>query len=628
MIAWWVAAALAAPSDAAAWEGALSGEAYRFCHDPGAHAALARDWCELLDDAPPDACPGLRATCDGAAGGAELDDVWEQMRNGCQGQTAPRGFAEPPEPPPRSEACSMEPPPEAPEASPILRWIGALLVAVVVIVAIRLLVAYVGWQRRPRPARAEPAPPEIRAIAEDEVPELPSRDLLAAARRALGEGRYGDAVLLSRGAALRALGDRGRVELHRARTDREYVRSLRDAPDLHQPMREVIAAVEAHRWGGRAIAADAARAAVGAAERVIAAIGAAALVGWLLAPGDARANRYDPYGDAALLTLYTNAGYDAGWRLRGLRGLEPEIDVLVLDLGTVALAAPDADALRAWVSDGGVLVVGGDASALFPELGAFVAAEPLGEGPIVGFPVAAGLDWPDADLPIPRWPGGSLGAYVETEGLRLVDADPDGAAVVALAYGDGAVLAIADARLLTNGALVSPANEAFLAAAPYVPVDVGLADLPVPARLQLATRAGEESENPLSSLANARLLPAVLQLLALGALIGLWRGWPFAPLRDPPAEGRRSFAEHVRALGLRYASSRASRRALGAFAGLWLGRVGRAGLELAARRAGLDPAAARDLLARAERAAADPDGDAQPTDLTDLEELWRITRHR
>ena len=57
-----------------------------------------------------------------------------------------------------------------------------------------------------------------------------------------------------------------------------------------------------------------------------------------------------------------------------------------------------------------------------------------------------------------------------------------------------------------------------------------------------------------------------LLVLALLALLLLWRGIAFGKLRDPPAHTRRSFADHVRAIGMQYARADASRHALGAYA--------------------------------------------------------------
>jgi hypothetical protein len=197
------------------------------------------------------------------------------------------------------------------------------------------------------------------------------------------------------------------------------------------------------------------------------------------------------------------------------------------------------------------------------------------------------------------------------------------------------VVAIADPRLLWNGALVHPDNEAFLGELAYAGQSLEGWPIPTPARLQLATLASAAAEsdtsvnNPFRSLANARLLAFVLQLMATFALVALWRGAPFAPLRDPRDEGRIGFVEHVLAHGRRWSRLRASGYAARAMASLWLSRLGPAGLQWAAERAGYAPDAARTWVREVEARAA---GAASPSDAARdhawMEELWRVTRGR
>jgi hypothetical protein len=473
-------------------------------------------------------------------------------------------------------------------------------------------------------------------VTAEDVPELPSDDLLSAARRALAEGRTGEAVLLARGAALRRLGEAGKVVLHRARTDREYVRSVRKEPEIEAPLRDVVRAVEIWRWGGRLVSADVAKGAIDAVERIVAKLGAAALVLAALEQ-EAAANRYGPYGDAALHPLFEEAGYDVSWRLRGLTALGEGDDphVLVLDVDAVELDPEDHEALRAWVTGGGLLLVGGDSAKVFPELGTIegtgVALDTDAEvlELVYGSAVRRTSAAP-RDLPVPAWPMGPDRWFRAPQGTAWIEADfPEGPAkpvVVALGLGEGAVVAFADDLLLRNAALVAPSNEAFLVLAPYAAHDVGFVDLPVPAAVQLATRAGSDADNPWQSLQKAHLLPLVLQILLVSGLVVLWRGWPFAPLRDPPEEGRIAFADHVRALGVRWMRVGASRRALSAQARLWLTRLGAQGLEAAARRSGRDAAAAHEWVMDLEEAAANPGGPNKPTDLERMEELWKITQ--
>jgi hypothetical protein len=84
---------------------------------------------------------------------------------------------------------------------------------------------------------------------------------------------------------------------------------------------------------------------------------------------------------------------------------------------------------------------------------------------------------------------------------------------------------------------------------------------------------GSGSETPFAAVQNARLGPALAQLLALLVVAFLARGWPFGKLREPPEKARRAFGDHVRALGVQYAKARASRLVLGVYAGWALDRL-------------------------------------------------------
>jgi hypothetical protein len=637
-----IVAVLAAMASAAepAWKPVVDNGDYRWCEEPGAQAQSSRDWCELLDDAPPDVCPGLRKTCEGATPTTDVRDVYDEIRSGCNGDS-PSGFAPPPEPPQRS-GCTTEDPKDpgclgaAGAAGAAVQWGVAILIALFVLLILRLLWQWFGT-RLDRPLKTPEGAATIAIQPIEDVPDLPSDDLLAAARAAMARGRYGEAVMLARGAALRRLGEVGRLSLHRARTDREYVRQLRQDADLRDGLRRIVDAAEVHRWGGHPVTSELAESALDAATRVLATVSAAGLL-WVLATEDAHAGRYDAYGDAALFDAFERGGYTTSWRLRGVQSLDATTDVLVLDLWQVDLAAEDRDAVRAWVQAGGVLIVGGDATTMFPELGTYVtnveaAGDTDDDAAPAGFEVcrdvAAGPDAPPG-LALPRWPAGPNAAFetplvaVHAWAVCLAGGSTL-TPVEAMSSGNGGVIAVADARLLRNGALLSRRNEAFLLEAPYAAMDAGIWSLPLPADLELATRGGTDADNPWSTLQNARLLPLVGQLFLLGSIVALWRGWPFGPLKEPPDEGRIAFADHVRALGTRYARLGASRRASAVYAGMWLQRLGPQGLEAAARRGGMAAPEAGDWVREIERLAADPRAPNAPGDLNRMEELWRIT---
>lgn len=618
---------------------ALDDAAYRFCHVPGASAEEALRWCDLLEDLGPERCPGLRATCE--EGVVAEDPVFS---SGCQGEGRGTGpadrLASAPERPPDERRGCDELELEDPEGlALLLRWVVAIGVAVAIGILFRVAWGSFGALRRPR----APTVPAVSMVDEPEdelpdVPDAPGAELLSAARAALAAGRVGEAALLARGASLRHLGDTGHLRLHRSRTDREYVRGLRRTPELQADLREILVAVEHHRWGGSPLGIEQADRALDAAARVL----SVALVGLLLlcgVAGSAHAQtpqRYGPYGDAALIEVLEAHGYSAGWRLRSLYDLDEDTDAMILDLSEVVPDPEQWEQIRSWVQAGGVLVVGGDATSGVPELGQRTAL-PIGAEARLAPPLQG------IGLQRPRWPDGPMYAFTEGQPwVTAVDpvdgADSDGVASVpavvsVVDLGAGVVVGIADPRLLWNGAFVHPANEAFMGDLLYLGQGLRGWPLPTPARVQLATRAatsgsgsGSGGPNPLASMANAKLLPFVLQLLATWALLGLWRGWPFAPLRDPEAAGRLSFSEHVQALGTRWFRLGASRHALVQLASLWLARLGPSGLQLAAQRHGYSPQEARAWVAGLVALVEEPEGPDDPEDLERMEELWKVTQ--
>ncbi|MFT4626702.1 MAG: hypothetical protein ACI8PZ_005380, partial [Myxococcota bacterium] len=274
----------------------------------------------------------------------------------------------------------------------------------------------------------------------------------------------------------------------------------------------------------------------------------------------------------------------------------------------------------------------------FPELGEWTT-------PVRGLATRTAYRYRAAGLTDPALPDGPQGAWTETEFGALVlteyteaagaEADDDSvdpniplAVVRTVRVGDGVVVSLADVRLLWNGFLVDPDNEVFLGDLIFAGQVVDDWPMTTPPRIQLATAAGGGSDSPAASLANARLLPFVLQFLAWWAVLGLWRGWPFGVPRDPPDAGRLQFADHIRAMARRYKGARATRHAASWYARLWLARLKPAGIVLAAQRHGRTPEQARALADRVAALARDPGGADTPDDLDLVEDLWTITHRR
>lgn len=614
---------------------ALDDGAYRFCHVEGANAESARRWCGLLEDLPPERCPGLRATCAGA--------VAEDPR-GCSPSSPPGNSdnsdalaGEPQRPSREPMRCGGSPDLDSLES--LLRWVAAIAVAVLVLVVLRLAWATFARWRPAAPVENTPSPaPVLDDHGQDsDIPDAPSGDLLDAARRALANGREAEAVLFARGAALRRLGELGRIWLHRSRTDREYVRSVRSDAVLYGELREICTVAESVRWKGSQIDAQKASVVLASAERLFAALLRTTVALFVLSacavpltdaraigPSDQDYERYGPSGDAALLDLYRLYGYDASFRLTSLAALDDRIDVIVIDTTTVVPTDEQWQHIKDWVQDGGVLLVSGAPPAL-GELGQLISSS----GTLHMNEELVSL------LPLPHWAEPAW-AFRGGQGWPLVADEAGNSIIEVLDLGSGAIVAVADPMLLWNASFVHPDNERFVGELFYVGQSVLGWPMAHPARIQLATQAATSSSDNSSSATNdmwgalvaSGLLLFVIQLIATGILFSLWRGWPFSALRDPPDPGRHAFVEHVRALGTRYWRMQATAHVERQFATLWLLRLGVPGLQLAAQRAGYTPQQARCWAREVEAIATSSANKNQVErgDLGRMEELWRITR--
>lgn len=579
----------------------LDDPSFRFCHE---YAAFDHNdtFCELVEHVDPERCPGLHQYCaapeDAPASGCQADSFGSGQLGTLP--TAPEPASDPSWNPFSMSGATLE------GTQALVGWIVAMVVALLLLGIAGLVLRFVGFRRPQETLRVTRTTAELEAQpfaqAVDDVPDLPSTDLLEAAERALEQGRYGEASVLARGAVLRQLGERRVLKLHRARTDLEYVQQAQG--DQRPLLAEVLAMAARHRWGRIPLDAVGVRHALDAARRLLA---LTLFLVALAAPAHAF-DRYGPAGDVALRRLLENGGAKVTYRTTPLASLDPDdaIDVLVLDLSGIAPTEADWDAIEAWVVEGHVLWVAGDPAPLelfgdrFPVDGPFVnwtklRTPYLGPSPL-GFPLGTPI---------------------------LISETSDLSPVVWTELGEGVVLAMADPHSLWNGSVVHPDNEAFLSGI----LDFGEAagwPLPAQPRVELCTTAGSDTP-PQTALANLRLLPFVLQVLLIWLVVVAWKGWPFRRNRGDDQLADEGFRAHVDAVADQYRRLKATGHTTAAYARWVLQVEGREGLQLLARRAGYSPQDAEGLV---ERTAAAAEGALDQHEHELEEELWKLMQNR
>ena len=575
----------------------LAEPAYRFCHRDGVDAEDLPRFCALLADAPPEACPAMRRACEARAFGSGASGC-----GGGGGEAAQGTVADTPEAP--SAGC------EAPTATPdgleaLVRWAMALGAAAVLMALGMWLLSRLGVRRPTGVAPAPASSVDAEESGDDTVPRRPADGLLAEAEAALAQGRTDDAVVLARAASLRHLADAGVVRLARTRTDREHVRSVPASAD-RDALATVVRAAEQVRWGRRPTDAAGAAQVLAVARRLV---GVALLCALALPARAAPGSRYGPWGDAGLRAILEDAGYDVVRGVTEFSELTEDHDVLWLDLLFVDPGPDGWDAIREWVGEGGVLIVGGDPSPGFDGVG----LHRLATGESVVWVRYTGLARQHLLDARPAWPGGSTyefcmaddtswSAFVFAEEAADTDvvapSDTDAvvcaerALVTGWGWGDGALVMVADASVFANAALILPENRAFLAELPWLADRSGARGLPPRPRVVLATsgRVPRDASDP-GPLANPRALPLVAQLALVWLLAVPWLAARRVPARDPDAPVRVDLLAHADALATHVRRSGDGAWAAQRVAAWAVEAYGVAGLTRAAATAGeADPA--------------------------------------
>jgi hypothetical protein len=416
-------------------------------------------------------------------------------------------------------------------------------------------------------AEDEAAPQEARAPAPRAGPtETDVERLLSRARAAAAKGDFDRALADAYAALLRRLDGDGLIEIHPFFTNGDYVRALRDHEGggraLAEPVRSVFRDVERVQFGSEPASSSLfqsvyarvvplATRAAGALAVVLALVGLGACKPRESRGGDDLTHSAEPSGSRGLLELLQREGVDAERRKSPLVRIGQDHAVVVLLDGT-GLGRKAWDELFDWVEDrGGVLVVSADAAP--PERLRIRRASLAGAGPIVTVAEQQPLLHGNWHLALPE----ERVLEVEREGPAPLLLRGGGTYATWEQRGSGTIVVLADGRLLENAALAFADNATAI-------VDLlGSFDRTV----QICDAwTGAGAQTPMDSVREARMTPLVLQVLLVALLLLLWKGIAFGKLRDPPEQKRRSFADHVRALGLAYSRARASQHVLGQYA--------------------------------------------------------------
>jgi hypothetical protein len=394
--------------------------------------------------------------------------------------------------------------------------------------------------------------------------------LLARADELAREGRGGLALEHYLAAAVRALHQRGALQMSSDRTNGEYLRSCVDgaaAPALDAIVRDV----ERVSFGGQDASTDVVSRAARHATAIVRAMPPLAFLALLLlgCGGFAGGRIPDAGGDPAGDELWSELLRRQGLHVERLGGAlaslpmpvagEPSFAVVV-NAERTELDRETREHLLAWVGAGDVLVLAGDPLS-WP--GPF---RPRSLRPVTDRPldVPSGDETEHAELANARamidLPSGAerVAWFGKRDGRE--DRSEREAYAALIAHGRGYVLAIATDELLTNAGLARARNAAAMVAV-FSRVGSSVDGL----RLAEDDDGVSPPSTPISVLSRAGLGIGLLHALVASVLLFLAVGTRLARPKPTPPPPSRAFAEHVEAVGALYARAGAAPHALAVY---------------------------------------------------------------
>lgn len=396
---------------------------------------------------------------------------------------------------------------------------------------------------------ADDADASPRAAIETDVDRL-----LARARQAAERGDFAGAVRDAYAALLRKLDRDGLIEVHRSKTNGDYRRALSHTPLVQAEFASIVRTVESIQFGSEKPSQQAFQ---HVWQKVLALAGrsAQALVLLLVALSGIACNEFDrdppasalgcgetPGGYSVLCELVAAHSSSVKRRIRGLDEIDESVDEIIV-LEEALLSGDEWQVLDDWVKAGHTLVLATVSNPLSESLDVRLAKTRC-KGPTVVHRTVQSTYGAATELAAPP-----QAPALEADTSWVLSACDAGPTLVGKAYGQGNVLVLPDSRFLTNLSLAAADNAYF--AANLIARDSGNVEV-------VGEWTGSGSANPLDAMNGANLTPWLLQLLVVAALLALWKGPHFGLPRDPVTSHRHAFVEHIQALGLKYARSKAS----------------------------------------------------------------------
>lgn len=424
-----------------------------------------------------------------------------------------------------------------------------------------------GWDKAPE---KEPKAPESPGPADRPArlvqTEKEALRLLARAKGAACEQRYGAAMTDLYHALLRHFEAEGMLHVDASKTNGDYARDLRVRPELAECFRRAARELERVDFGHEAPTQSRFLTVLANVEPILTRVLLAViLLGFAVtaqgcAPAERAPSSRGLYDDSAsglsVLRLLVEGEHATVERWTGsieqFPGDEGEWSDTVIVHGDVNLTPEQWSVLLDWARDGGRLVIATDT---LPQAGTIPGVVRTMWGDCNGLNSSR-----DAKVQVY---GTRYWVKVQGPQWQTVVACGSHPAIAQAPLDDGSLVLIADSNFLRNASLAAGDNA-------YILLDL----IPKPRLVRVIdSLSGKGTANPYKALWKSGLGAAFLQGLALMLVLYLCRGLPFGRLRDPVVNRRRAFAEHARALATIYQRAGASRLTLGMYAGWALERL-------------------------------------------------------